>query len=122
MSRMDVKQVVPWATVLTVCVTLGLALLAKLERMDGDRAELAVAVERRLVRIETKLDWLLAREQREPLSVRGDEPHSKDSHAHHDRYRRRGSAGRRARSAPLRLPPFGRGSALLVGKKEVNPQ
>lgn len=39
--------------------TLGLALLAKLERMDQERAGLRVEVESRLARIESKLDLLL---------------------------------------------------------------
>jgi hypothetical protein len=45
-------------------VTLGLALLAKLERIDGERAALRVEMERRLTRIEAKLDGLLQRKGR----------------------------------------------------------
>jgi hypothetical protein len=64
MSREEAKQAVPWATVLTVSVTLGLALLSKLERIDGERAALRVEMERRLTRIEAKLDGLLQRKGR----------------------------------------------------------
>jgi hypothetical protein len=47
--------------VLTVSMTLGLALLSKLERMDEERVALRVEMERRLTRIEAKLDGLLQR-------------------------------------------------------------
>jgi uncharacterized membrane protein YukC len=61
MSRGEAKQALPWATVLTVSMTLGLALLSKLERMDEERVALRVEMERRLTRIEAKLDGLLQR-------------------------------------------------------------
>ena len=70
MSRGEAKQALPWATVLTVSVTLGLALLAKLERIDGERAALRVVMERRLTRIEAKLDGLLLRKGRLVALVR----------------------------------------------------
>ena len=64
MSRGEAKQALPWATVLTVSVTVGLALLSKLERMDEERVALRVEMERRLTRIEAKLDGLLQRKGR----------------------------------------------------------
>jgi hypothetical protein len=47
-----------------VSVTVGLALLMKRERMDGERVEMRVEMERRLTRIEAKLDGLLQRKGR----------------------------------------------------------
>jgi hypothetical protein len=70
MSRGEAKQALPWATVLTVSVTLGLALLSKLERMDEERVALRVEMERRLTRIEAKLDGLLLRKGRVVALVR----------------------------------------------------